>query len=471
MITRIEIDGFKTFNNFIMEFSPFTVIAGTNASGKSNLFDALKLLSNLMNMDVRDAFSDPELRGEVQELFTQFSTAYTSEQIHFAVEMLVDKTITDNWGEEARLKYTRLRYELLIKRTKNDKNFEDLVITEEFLKPVKISEDNWIKNYIPKSLINNWRPSTTGRAVPYISTENKNQKTVFRVHQDNTSRDSKRAGRPRDYIGEFAKQTILSTISNVEFPHAFAAKKEIQNWRFLQLNPEDLRKPSSRMAPDMITPSGANLAAALYRIKKEDESLLKDVSRELNNLLPNFIKVDVAEEISENKYVIKLLTEDDHEFTSRVLSEGTLRLLVLCILKYDEKHRGIICFEEPENGVHPFRLDLMISLLKDLSTDFSDIDESEFPIRQVIVNTHSSAFVGKIFKNLSDSNIASVWFSNMVTSFYKFNGDKFKYKSTRLIPVTGNSIQSSFDFIEQSEKQLTNLEVKKYLETQDFENK
>ena len=64
MITRIGIDGFKTFNNFKMEFTPFTVVAGTNASGKSNLFDALKLLSNLAETDLKSAFNNTNLRGK-----------------------------------------------------------------------------------------------------------------------------------------------------------------------------------------------------------------------------------------------------------------------------------------------------------------------------------------------------------------------------------------------------------------------
>ncbi|NJN68174.1 MAG: AAA family ATPase [Chloroflexaceae bacterium] len=40
MITRIEIDGFKTFQNFKLELGPFQVIVGVNGTGKSNLFDA-----------------------------------------------------------------------------------------------------------------------------------------------------------------------------------------------------------------------------------------------------------------------------------------------------------------------------------------------------------------------------------------------------------------------------------------------
>jgi len=72
MITRIEINGFKSFVDFQMEFTPLTVIAGTNGSGKSNLFDALHLLANLSKTDLRSAFSSKLLRGEVSESFTKY---------------------------------------------------------------------------------------------------------------------------------------------------------------------------------------------------------------------------------------------------------------------------------------------------------------------------------------------------------------------------------------------------------------
>ena len=42
MLTRIEIDGFKTFEDFAVDLAPFVAILGTNAAGKSNLFDAIQ---------------------------------------------------------------------------------------------------------------------------------------------------------------------------------------------------------------------------------------------------------------------------------------------------------------------------------------------------------------------------------------------------------------------------------------------
>jgi len=58
MITYIKIHGFKSFHNFEMEFTPLTVVAGVNASGKSNLFDALQLLARLAEVDLKTAFSE-----------------------------------------------------------------------------------------------------------------------------------------------------------------------------------------------------------------------------------------------------------------------------------------------------------------------------------------------------------------------------------------------------------------------------
>ena len=69
MLTRVEIDGFKTFEGFSLDLVPFTAIVGPNASGKSNLFDALRFLSLLAQYDIRTAMQG--LRGEPEELFRQ----------------------------------------------------------------------------------------------------------------------------------------------------------------------------------------------------------------------------------------------------------------------------------------------------------------------------------------------------------------------------------------------------------------
>jgi AAA15 family ATPase/GTPase len=85
MLTRIEIDGFKTFEGFGLDLGPMQVILGPNASGKSNLFDAIRLLSNLAGSDLRSSVRD--LRGEPVELFRIQADGSRSTRMTFAVEL------------------------------------------------------------------------------------------------------------------------------------------------------------------------------------------------------------------------------------------------------------------------------------------------------------------------------------------------------------------------------------------------
>jgi len=131
MITKLEINGFKTFENFKIMLSPFVVIAGANASGKSNLFDAIQLLSRLAEMDLKSALS--EQRGDIRELFTQYPDGHYANSMRFMVEMLVDRQVKDNWGEQKTLDYTRLRYHLEIGRGNDKRGLERLYIAHEEL--------------------------------------------------------------------------------------------------------------------------------------------------------------------------------------------------------------------------------------------------------------------------------------------------------------------------------------------------
>jgi predicted ATPase len=460
MITKIEIDGFKTFKNFEIEFSPFTVIAGANASGKSNLFDAIRLLSRLAETDLKTAFN--EQRGSSNELFTLYGSDEMSDLMKFAVELLVNKKVKDNWGGEKELKYTRLRYEIAIKRLINDNGFEDLSVIHEKLIKLDHDKDLWIRNNIPNRNIYNWRPKVPvgKRGIPYINTEEKNGITTIKVPADG------RSGSGKETPAKAISQTILSGINSVDYPHIFAAKEEMKSWKFLELNSDSLREPTKQDLgmKDTITQKGENLASALFRIKNNEPYALKDISRRLNNLLPNLVEVNVYDDKANRQYIIKIKSDDEREFSSRVLSEGTLRILTLCIFEYDTEHKGLICFEEPENGIHPFRMKPIVSLLKDLSVDFAD--EDSYP-RQVIVNTHSPIFVGEVFKLEEQKNI-KVWFSKMVSSITNINDKKVKLSITKMLPVEKGSNQLSIP-ISENEKKLTLNELIKYLESSDFE--
>lgn len=462
MITYIKIHGFKSFHNFEMVFTPLTVVAGVNASGKSNLFDALQLLARLAEVDLKTAFS--EQRGHPSELFTQYDEDDYAPEMEFIVEMLVNRKVKDNWGGEVDLKYTRLRYQLKIKRESNISGFENLYIVYERLENLKHQEDNWVKDYIPKTVLETWRPKvvTGRRAIPYIKTEDINGIATIVVPQDGQQ------GNKKVFPAKNASQTVLSSINTIDFKHILAAKQEMLSWKFMQLNPEDLREPTRQDIGirDTITASGKNLAAALFRIKQDDEYTLTAISRDLNNLLPNLTEVNVYDDKANRQFIIKVKGDDNREFSSRVLSEGTLRLLTLCVLQYDRQHTGLLCFEEPENGIHPFRIEAMARLLKELTVDFED---TEMPLRQVIVNTHSPVLVSQLINWQDDKNV-SIWFSQLTTLISTIEEKRIKMKITKFHPVIKEDKKQLTLFVSENEAKLTLSEVVEYLKTADAES-
>ncbi|MDC3959065.1 AAA family ATPase [Polyangium jinanense] len=84
MITRFEVDGFKSLRDFAVDLEPLTVFVGPNGAGKSNLLEAMALLGRLASMPVEEAFKKG--RGRVLDQFSRFG-GETSKTIRFAVEV------------------------------------------------------------------------------------------------------------------------------------------------------------------------------------------------------------------------------------------------------------------------------------------------------------------------------------------------------------------------------------------------
>lgn len=456
MITKIEIDGFKTFENFSMEFAPFVIIAGTNGSGKSNLFDAFMLLSSVAEKDLKEAFA--EQRGEAHELFTQYTSVFNANLIKLAVELFVDKKVKDDWATEKELSHTRLRYEIHIERRSEEKTgIEKLYVRHEVLKPIERRKDDWYKNFVKEDL---WKPNKrSNNYKPYINTEIKNDILAISLRQDGS-----RGGKPTP--AKEIERSILSSVNSADFAHAFAVRKEFLGWRLLHLNPVKMRQPSKILGPDKVNEDGEYLPSMLRRLEVEEPGTIKDVSRSIQNILPNILSIRIDEDKARQQFVLFAKSTDNREFSSRVLSEGTLRIMLLSALKYDEQHSGLLCFEEPENGIHPFRMKNMLRLLKDLSTTFTNVDDLELPLRQVIINTHSPVLVKEYFENEVEYR-GLFYYAHLVSNINPEN--KSVYKITHLNPViTGNSLYLFRD-INPSDRAFTHSEVIEYLKTDDAE--
>ncbi len=107
------------------------------------------------------------------------------------------------------------------------------------------------------------------------------------------------------------------------------------------------------------------------------------------------------------RYRFLLTTQDGEEFSSRVLSDGTLRMLALLTYLYDPRRRSVLLFEEPENGLHYTRLARLIAVLRGACTSMRTASDEDERLFQVILNTHSLV----VLRETEDEEIVVVTWS------------------------------------------------------------
>ena len=431
-----------------MYFSPFTVIVGVNAAGKSNLFDALALLSELASGNsIQKVLSSQ--RGELRELFTLFDNGKRAKEMSFVVEMLVNPTVTDEWNQSEKVSVTRLRYEVALRHV----GVDNVEIIRESLSPIRKKDDKWA-SYLPNKTDSHWRPAMKRtRQKPFLSFNFDESVTVSIYDNDE--------GKIDNMTTSGSNLTFISRFSKCDTPHLLAARMEMMSWRFLHFNPDDLRTPSFKSESMFdLDSTGKNLAATLNRLKKEDEYNLVVISQLIRKCIPDYSAINVKEELDGSRYVLYVKDRRHKEFTSRVLSEGTLRIIALCVLAVDNHHSGLLCFEEPENGIHPMRLEVMANLMEQLSSDFMN---TELKLRQVIVNTHSPRFVEEVFK--LRNQLCTVVLTRRVTSIINESEEKKMLQSTRMTPIVsdGEFVYPLASQYSAPDLKLTRQEMMRYL--------
>ncbi len=388
MLTRIEIDGFKSFHKFAVNLRPFQVFIGPNGVGKTNLFEAIALIADLaIEPTVDDALR--QCRGEIRELFTIFPDGTRAKHMTFAAEALLGLTVSDG-GKTFKVSSNRVRYELILERREEDGWDRVYVIHEELL-PLSEAADSWIKDQIAKPNRKDW--IVREKRPPYISTEIvKDQPTIY-INQDSPA--GNREPFPTGQLTHTALSTINSPASSPRYPTAFALRQAMKRWRFLALHPDKLRSRTVNPNSTELAPDGSNLAATLNALTEQNPDTLTEIVRDLTVFIPDVSAVTVKPIPERTDLLLEVEMKDGSRFSSGVLSDGTLRLLAMLTLKHDARSQGVWLFEEPENGVQPQRLKQITDTLSAMATHFK-MDAPSRPLRQMLVNTHSPGLLSNV---------------------------------------------------------------------------
>lgn len=398
MLTRLRVKGFKNLVDVDVRFGHFTCIAGPNGAGKSNLFDAITFLSDLASMPIMKAAGRARgTNGRISDFHSLFfkDASGSFAPMVFIAEMIVPSKVIDDFDRSAIPTATFLEYtlELRLSETHTDISPTDpIYIEREELRAINSSDaakhlgfnptTAWIKKHI-------FGPGS--RRTAFISTDvetNPNQPAI-RLFGDQT----KKGGPPFLVPARKSPQTIVSGANSSSHPTALAARSELRSWRMLQLEPSALRRTDNFGDDPYITSTGEHLPGALMRVNNYAE-----ISQRLSQLLPDVVAMTVDADEKRKVKTLLLTMKDKQTYSASSLSDGTLRFMALAVLALDPEFGGLLCMEEPENGIHPSRIPQMLDLVRSLAEDLdTDTDTQETAaIRQLIINTHSPLVVAEL---------------------------------------------------------------------------
>ncbi len=407
MLTRLRVTGFKNLVDVDVHFGPFTCVAGANGVGKSNLFDAIRFLSALASGTLADAAravrAHGSTHGDARDLFTRVGDAAV-DRMTFVADMLIPRAGVGDYGEDMTARNTLLRYTLELRSSPAKVGNGGLELHTEELVPVPADEVAAALAF-PHSAA--WRDSAVVLSTPpnsgqYIRTSvGPDGRRVIRNEHIIPGDPPDKTEMFIENMPALMPRTMVSLT-----PTAFLARQEMQSWQLLHLEPTALREPDKFAAPPRLGPDGSHLPATLDRLARtapdgDADRVYAEVADRLHALIQDVRSIGVDRDEKGEYLSVIAFDALGTRLPARSLSDGTLRFLALATLEADPEAVGVICFEEPENGIHPDRIPAILSLLRAIAVDPNLPVEAGNPLRQVIVNTHSP----KVVTELRDDEI------------------------------------------------------------------
>jgi predicted ATPase len=384
MLRRIHVKGYKSLTDAEVNLQPLSVLFGPNAAGKSNFLDALQLLSRIASSrTLKEAF-EPPYRGKPLESFSfsrgGLDSLLKEDVVSFSME--VDVEVSPRVVESVNRQIREMKRAKVeegdgkggkAEEAENDNGAKGQALVREKYLRYRIELE-----ILPRSGI--LRVADEYLAALRPTGEVKKTRMPFLEQmKGHLQLRMERQGHPTYYERHLDHSLLSLPLYPPHYPHLVAMKEELSRYFFFYFEPrERMRATCPVKEVRHIGLMGEELASFLNTVKALDPRQFKSIEKALRMIIPSVTGIDV--DVNSLGEVDLWLMEGDLRVPARVVSEGTLRVLGLLALSGAKDPPALIGFEEPENGIHPRRVQLIAELLKTRAWTGDS---------QLIVTTHS----------------------------------------------------------------------------------
>jgi predicted ATPase len=339
MIRKITLRNWKSFREAELYFDPLVVLIGTNASGKSNVIDALDFLSRIaQSKDLAECLHGSG-NGETFRGGVEWVTRRGEQE--FSLEVVVGAE-----GDPG----TDYRYEITVRPAPRP------IVTAESLSRIKRK-----KHGRGETSIRLYWTDACSEDEPAIQTRLYNGKA-------GTLRSMQR-GLPLLTQFQIASTSIKAADINLGIGTVWQALG-----RLFILNPIPSHMRSFSPKAQRMNQDASNLAGVIATLPEGEKAMVEQTILGYVRDLPEKDIQSLHAELTGpfNDFAVLICTEGWHSggkpvaVDSRAMSDGTLRFIAItaALLTLPEQTQLII--EEVDNGLHPSRSDLLLKMIREV---------------------------------------------------------------------------------------------------------
>jgi predicted ATPase len=336
MIKRIVIENFKSLKKVDLKLGQLNLFIGTNASGKSNFFDALRVLQGIGYGFTLHEILDGKPKGASSEVWdgirggSQRATSSTSTPDEL-IRIQVSGQLQKEWSGKS------WRYTIAFSAPEGRLREEQFWIDDEIV----YDSSPLVNSAVDPVFEIRYYGGKKGRQ-PHLKFE-KNRPVLCQFAQGAN--------------GKWTKS------------HAEAAEQLVQLLADVQRidpSPTLLRSYSHAHEIRRMGEHGENFAALVKSICAQPSVKEAYVSW-LRELRPREVE-DVGTLPGAVGEPLFMLKEGGREYPAQVLSDGTLRFAAITAAFFQPEMPRLLTIEEIENGIHASRLRLLVELLRSRSS-------------------------------------------------------------------------------------------------------
>jgi len=212
--------------------------------------------------------------------------------------------------------------------------------------------------------------------------------------------------------------------------------KAVRNWVVFHFHDTSESSPP-KLLQDVadnrsLRPDAGNLAAFLYRLQTTDPQPFERITRAIRAVAPFFAEFRLAP-MATNEQKIRLEwrhRDSDAYFDGASLSDGTLRFICLATLLLQPPHLrpSVILIDEPELGLHPAALNILVDMLRETVTRTQVVAATQSvtlldhlqPSEIVVAEQEEGASVFRRLEEvalrdwLEDYTVGELWLKNVI---------------------------------------------------------